>query len=101
VLSKLFIANPLANNAEMKEAMEPIDAKFAAQNAIFMERFRTAVTLTAGQYKIIRADFPRFREAAWAQAVELYRFDIETSPQIMREVVTLAARDFVKTPRKS
>lgn len=97
VLSKLFIANSLATNAEIKEALEPVDATFAAQNATFMQRFRTAVTLSADQYKIPRRDFGRFREAAWVEAVELYRFDIETSPLIMREVVHLSARGFVKT----
>jgi hypothetical protein len=98
VLSKLFVANSLATNAEMKEALDPIDAKFAAQNAAFMERFQTAVTLTADQYKIPRRDFARFREAAWREGVELYRFDIQTSPLIMRDAVDLAARGFAKTP---
>ena len=96
-LAKLFIANPLATNAEIREALGPVNAKFADQTAKFMQTFRTSVTLTAAQYKIPRRDFDRFRTDAWDAVMALDKFDIQTSPLMMRAVVDEAGQKFVKS----
>lgn len=98
VLKKLFIANSLATNAEITEALGPVNTRFVRQDSTFRKRFRDAVVASAAQYKVPRRDFVRFRQDAWVKCLELYRFDLETSPAIMKESVDIVAKEFNASP---
>jgi hypothetical protein len=118
VLSKLFIANPLASNAEIKEALGPLNAKFiegvsrssattkfaddvsrsSVPDLKSMQEFRAAVMSSLAAYKIPHRDFERFRSDAWDAVAGLEKSELLTSSFKVREVVDMIAQNFVTSP---
>lgn len=94
LLAILFIADHLAPNAAIKEALEPLDANYAAASTSFMNKFRDAVIAAAVEYHIPRRDFERFQQEAWANVLRLFESDLNTSSLVIRESVYLVGRDF-------
>lgn len=101
LMSILFIADHLAPNGAIKEALEPLDAKYAAESTSFMNRFRDAVIAAAVEYHIPRRDFERFQQEAWVNVLRLFESDLTTSSLVIRESVYLFGRGFeVSQPTK-
>lgn len=95
VLLKLYKANPLASNAEIREALEPLDDRYRRRNGRFFTLFGDAVSKAMKTYEIPARDYDRFADSAWVRASDAIGMDFDARPILVLEPVHEAARDFV------